>query len=387
MVRFDKKLQRFLELSTSEVAKVTGAPQRADREEIQPGNGYKRLVLHLRRFSAFRVLASAKDWFVIHVVHQGQSSFARLANKHAPTLLDGGTYLTSEIVGEPDRTQVLRYLHRNRGLKLTFVVHDLIPLSHPEFSLVNGADFHRYTKLLKHSGMLFCVSATTEREVRIRLGASLRTAVALPGFLPDTTTTSRKSSEASSYEGRPLVVWVGTIEPRKNQEALLSVLKQLWDSGLVFRFVFAGNQGRRSGSFSTAFERLRSDGYPIHWIRGASEDQISVLYRQARFTVYLSLVEGYGLPVLESLAQGTPCLTSQGTSMAEIAEIAGGCVLVDPKDHSEIRVAMSRLLVDEEWWKSRKESINHEAMPTWGQYRKKVYDLVAETADQAVQKY
>jgi glycosyltransferase involved in cell wall biosynthesis len=385
LVRFDRKLQRFLILTNQEVTEVTGLPKgEKSGLDSRATNGYRRLVMNLRRFALFLALASAKDWFVIHVVHQAQSSLARIRSRRLPSPLDGGRYLTSEVVGEMDRTKTLHFLRRRRNTHLSFVVHDLIPMTHPEFSLVDQGDFRRYLSLIKHAQRLICDSGFTEDRVREFLATRDRrpqTSIALPGFGQVPAAFGSESVTPWTVKNSPLVVWVGTIEPRKNQATMLHVLKKLWESGLEFRFVFAGNPGRRSEEFAERFYQLHQEGYPIHWIRGASEDQIRQLYSHAAFTVYLSLVEGYGLPVLESLASGTPCLTSSGTSMAEIASLAGGCVLVDPKDQKAIQTQMTKLLTDTSFLETRRASIDLSAMPTWAQYKKKVCDLVSETPD------
>jgi glycosyltransferase involved in cell wall biosynthesis len=176
------------------------------------------------------------------------------------------------------------------------------------------------------------------------------------------------------------VAWVGTVEPRKNQEAILPILQELWDAGLSFRFVFAGNRGRLGGDFAHRADALVRRGYPLVWIQGATEAQVHQLYRNASFTVYLSLVEGYGLPVLESLAEGTPCLTSSETSMAEIAESAGGCLLVDPTDRAAIKDGLGRLLRDEALLEALRRSIDLRRIPTWAEYKRQVSDLVTGNA-------
>jgi glycosyltransferase involved in cell wall biosynthesis len=77
-----------------------------------------------------------------------------------------------------------------------------------------------------------------------------------------------------------------------------------------------------------------------------SDGQLWWAYRLARLTVFPSLGEGFGLPVAESLYAGTPVVTSDFGSMAELASL-GGCVLVDPRDDTSIAAGIRSLLVDE----------------------------------------
>jgi glycosyltransferase involved in cell wall biosynthesis len=105
---------------------------------------------------------------------------------------------------------------------------------------------------------------------------------------------------------------VGTLEPRKN----LAVLQQL---DLPLRVVGA----RGWGGVST-------EG----WVGRVSDEELAALYRGARCLVYPSLYEGFGIPVLEAMACGTPVVTSRGGATEEVA--GGAAVLVDPRDPAAV---------------------------------------------------
>lgn len=102
-------------------------------------------------------------------------------------------------------------------------------------------------------------------------------------------------------------------------------------------------------------------------------------YAGARFTVFPSLHEGYGLPVAESLAYGTPVITSSYGSTAEIAA-AGGCVLVDPRDDDQLVAAMRRLLTDDAELERLRGEARGRPVWTWEQYAAQVWDVVGVSA-------
>jgi glycosyltransferase involved in cell wall biosynthesis len=81
-------------------------------------------------------------------------------------------------------------------------------------------------------------------------------------------------------------------------------------------------------------------------VRGMKDAELWQHFRDARFSVFMSLHEGYGLPVVESLALGTPVLTANYGSLAEIAA-AGGCLTADPRDDQQIVEKMLALLTDD----------------------------------------
>lgn len=145
--------------------------------------------------------------------------------------------------------------------------------------------------------------------------------------------------------GPPVVLSVGSFEPRKNQLAVLVAAERLWREGLSFTLQFVGGGGYRT-EFDEFYERLRRRGRPVRIALQITDEQLWDLYRQARFSVFTSLHEGYGLPVAESLGFGVPVLTTNYGSTAEIAEL-GGVLTVDPRDDEAITSQMRRLILDD----------------------------------------
>lgn len=126
------------------------------------------------------------------------------------------------------------------------------------------------------------------------------------------------------------VLWVGTLEPRKNVQGLLRAfaIARQTDPGL--ELVLVGPDGWGD------VEVRETDGVrPLGFLSG---DELHAAYAGARALCYPSFREGFGLPVLEAMAHGVPVVTSAGTSMAEFAEGAG--LLADPHDAEGIAAAM-----------------------------------------------
>jgi glycosyltransferase involved in cell wall biosynthesis len=103
-------------------------------------------------------------------------------------------------------------------------------------------------------------------------------------------------------------------------------------------------------------------------------------YRTARFTVFPSLHEGFGLPVAESLAVGTPAITSSFGSTAEVAA-DGGTLLVDPRDDADLTAAMRRLLTDADLVQDLAAAAAARPRRTWDDYARESWaQLVPATA-------
>jgi glycosyltransferase involved in cell wall biosynthesis len=141
----------------------------------------------------------------------------------------------------------------------------------------------------------------------------------------------------------PYLLYVGTVEPRKNLPRTLHAFTQIAASVPDVQFVIAGQSGWDHGAAQHAAARpeLRSRVLFLGYVR---EEHLPLLYTHATAFVYPSLYEGFGFPVVEAMACGTPVLTSLSSSMAEIA--AGAAMLVDPLDEKSIGASMVALLTD-----------------------------------------
>jgi glycosyltransferase involved in cell wall biosynthesis len=142
--------------------------------------------------------------------------------------------------------------------------------------------------------------------------------------------------------GGGYVLFVGTVEPRKNLERLIAAWQAIdpLDRGNA-RLVIVGATGwlvDRMLSRSVAEDAIEFRGF-------VGDDELAQLMRGAMAFVYPSLYEGFGLPVLEAMAQGIPVLTSDVGATREVAN--GAALLVDPVSPSSIRDGLVRLLNDE----------------------------------------
>ena len=132
------------------------------------------------------------------------------------------------------------------------------------------------------------------------------------------------------------VLWVGTIEPRKNLRNLVTAMTRVPDVALVI----AGPDGWVVDDI----DLLAPLGSRAVRVGRVSEADLSALYAAASVFVLPSLAEGFGLPVLEAMAQGTPVVTSAGTATEEVA--GGAAVLVDPRDPDAIAAGVRSILDD-----------------------------------------
>jgi glycosyltransferase involved in cell wall biosynthesis len=141
----------------------------------------------------------------------------------------------------------------------------------------------------------------------------------------------------------PVVLAVGSHEPRKNHLALLQAAELLWRDGERFTLALIGGNSWNSSEFVARAAQLQHANRPLQIFQAVSDDLLWAAYRVAYCTVFPSLHEGFGLPVMESLASGTPVITSNFGAMAENAR-SGGALLVDPHSHWQLADALRQLL-------------------------------------------
>jgi glycosyltransferase involved in cell wall biosynthesis len=128
---------------------------------------------------------------------------------------------------------------------------------------------------------------------------------------------------------------------------LLRALESLWEEGLTFEFELIG---RSTGSYGhkilPSIRKIQKRGWPFRWLKHVDDERLERAYRDCAFTVYPSLMEGFGLPILESLSHGKPCICGDNGALGE-ASAAGGCLNVDQTSSRALADAIKQLLTDQ----------------------------------------
>jgi glycosyltransferase involved in cell wall biosynthesis len=275
---------------------------------------------------------------------------------------------------------------------LSVIGYDVIPVVGAE-TMERGmaetfCDFLSVVKLADHVSAISEGSAEAFRAFGEMLAAEgiLGPAVkahTLPTELRPLTDIEIEEARASlRLTGEPVVLAVGSHEPRKNHMAVLEACERLWGSGLRFELLMAGGSEWRYDEFKRCVDRLRDAGLPVNVRKRVTDTELWAAYRLARFSVFPSLLEGFGLPVAESIAAGTPVITSSHGSMAEIAA-GGGALLVDPRDIDEITTQMRRLLTDDALLERLRRESRTRDLGTWDDYARDVWEFFTREASDA----
>ncbi len=220
-------------------------------------------------------------------------------------------------------------------------IHDVLFLEHPEWYTPRGVRFHRRTLRRVHQAdLILCPSRDTQEALAGRgigparvvpLGTNLRPPQDPEPFL-----------HALGVQ-RPYVLWVGTREPRKNLGGVVRGFRHAVRSIRGedhFRLYLVGP----AGWGEDPADSLEAAEGGVYWLGPRSRDDLAALYAGADAFLFPSLAEGFGLPVLEAMACGTPVVTSDRSSLPEVAGGAAG--LCDPEDDASIGAALAEVLAD-----------------------------------------
>ncbi len=161
----------------------------------------------------------------------------------------------------------------------------------------------------------------------------------------------------------PFILFVGTMEPRKNVMRLLEAHDMLPKIGVKgIPLVLVGHRGWKSEQIVKAIQNGMTKG-SVYWLGYVPREELPILYNLCRIFVYPSLYEGFGFPPLEAMACGAPVITSDNSSLSEVAgDVA---LLIDPLDVEALARAMARLLEDY----TLRENMHHRGMEHARKYK------------------
>ena len=234
----------------------------------------------------------------------------------------------------------------------------------------------------RRSRHIIAVSSNTKLDlVRVMNVPSQKVSVVYEGapeeFNPEP---QAEDEEAMGHYGivKPYILFVGTLEPRKNLNFLIRSFDQVAKARPDVHLVLAGRRGWMAQSIFDELERRDLLGR-VHITGYVRERYLPVLCRQAAAFVYPSLYEGFGMPPLEAMASGTPVIVSRSSSLPEVVGDAG--LYVNPLDTDELARAMDSILGDPELAANlRKKGLERAAGFSWKKAAGETLEILREAA-------
>ena len=219
------------------------------------------------------------------------------------------------------------------GVRSFHLIHDLIPILHPEFSRPHAVGRHlgRVRGALREADGIFVTSHTVAGELA---GFAQRDGLPLPKLTvaPIAGAAFARNDRAAVPGAKPYFLSVGTIEPRKNHRLLFDVWRALQGrmGEATPRLVLVGQKGPLTGDILDGALGDPALSAHIEWLAHCPDAQLGALIAGARALLMPSLAEGFGLPLVEALQLGTPAIASNSAIFREVGQ--GTARLLDPSD-------------------------------------------------------
>lgn len=266
-----------------------------------------------------------------------------------------------------------------RGFRCAAILHDLIPIYNPELCDpgINQV-FPRYLEAILQLDAVWSNSDFTQSELGRYAGSmgksmpGVCSAVWLPGQLGEQL---RRVNSGNNGSREIRILCVSTLEPRKNHVRLIEAFRMLRSRRpeLPLRLILVGNRYAGAPEIADYVEAAQRQDPSIEWQGPTDDGRLASEFDQAAFTVYASLVEGFGLPIMESLWMGCPCLTHSSGVMSELAG-HGGCVTSNMNDSASITQALERMATDPVLLAQLRGQACARSIGTWQDYAREIGD-------------
>ena len=223
---------------------------------------------------------------------------------------------------------------RRKGVKLNFLVYDVLPIQHPEWWPAGLADgFANWFELVSRVGdRLICISRAVKEEVSsliahdaiagstnapdvhwFHLGADIKSTS------PTLTMPRRAESVFEQMSLRPTFLMVGTVEPRKGHELVLNAFEWLWSQDHALNLIVVGKRGWLVDELTCRLRDCSERGRRFFWLETASDEFLEEVYARSTCLLAASEAEGFGLPLIEASFYGLPVLARDIPVFREVA--------------------------------------------------------------------
>jgi glycosyltransferase involved in cell wall biosynthesis len=299
------------------------------------------------------------------------------------TKMESGDVLLVPDIYRDGRLSYLPELIRNTGVRAVTIFYDAATLRLGIARNRTRDRFQKYIDSLAAFHLVICISRDSQEHLhqlwQERGTKPTETCVEeLP--LDDLDPTQREGPIEEASAPGPIILSVGTFEPRKNHLTLLRAAEILWKNGLSFELQLIGRStGYYGHKVISPIKQLQRAGYPIRWLRHVDDRALHRAYRSCRFTVYPSRMEGFGLPIAESLRHGKPCVCGGNGALGELAR-PGGCLIVDQTNPDALADAMRTLLIDNTTYERLSADARARNFRSWTDYINRLQERLKGSA-------
>ncbi len=266
-----------------------------------------------------------------------------------------------------------------------FTIHDLIPVTHPEMAIPSSVRHFRprVKAYARRADLIVAISEATARDIVDYLDVPREKIVVIyqgTTFLPKAPEEQVRAVRKRYMLEKDYILFVSRLDPRKNLARLFLAFER---SGLSkdFDLVIAGPKGWHMEEMTRTWQDI-SCKKEIRWLDYIKDDELSALYGGAVFLAFPSLLEGFGLPILEAMSVGCPVLTSNVSSMPEVGGEAA--LYVDPYEVDSIADGLVRLVGDSTL-RAKLSTAGHERVKifTWDKTARQMIEAYGRASEMA----
>jgi len=275
----------------------------------------------------------------------------------------------------------------NRKIKKVLTVHDLTPILFPEMhTRETNLTWRSSLKFIKNrTNIMICVSESTKTDCVKLLNIPEKRLRVIP-LSADEQYKPLKNKKQIHDELKqeynidfPFILFVGTLEKRKNVPTLIKSFYKLKKSKVDHKLVVVGGKGWKYTKIFDLIEELNLKNEVI-FTDYVSDEYLVKLYNAADLFVYPSLYEGFGLPPLEAMACGCPVITSNTSSLPEVVGDAG--IMIDPNDINSLTESMLKILTNNQLREEMsKKSLERAKMFSWKKTAKETWNVYEDVVN------
>jgi glycosyltransferase involved in cell wall biosynthesis len=232
-----------------------------------------------------------------------------------------------------------------QALKKVLVIHDLLPFSHPQyFPKYFRFKFKKMVLLSQRKAdCIVCGSNYSKAAIQSVFNIDNQRIRVIPYGINVERFAAGSATEAmAGLPGAPFILVVGRLDPRKGLRLILDLFEKL-RRDMDIHLVLVGSSDELPAAEMRAITALQAAGW-LHWFQNISDEALAGLYRRARLLLFLPVIEGFGLPILEAMAAGIPYLT---VPQGGLKEISIAEAWVDPQNQQQIYQKAMQLLHNE----------------------------------------
>lgn len=268
------------------------------------------------------------------------------------------------------------------GVKISVYVYDIIPITHPQYTHSNTRfNFMNYIGAYLQYADAIIVSAKSTLDAIYELCDKLGLPH-VPGYVSwlgsDFSGVAKAKEDAIPKEvieaaNSKYILNIGTIEPRKNHTLLLDAFEQgLFDKDV--KLIFAGKIGWNVEKLAKRIEEHPEKDKRFYHFIGLSDEAIEYLYTHAFMVAFPTFIEGFGLPIVESLERGTPVLASDVPVLREVGR--DYCEYFDPHDPKAFIDVVSKLIENKDEYERLREKAAGFVSFTWKETAEKILEAL-----------